>query len=449
MPELFCTEALYSVGRKSVTESSLEIRSFLQDDGTIHYGALMRYWRKHVMQWKSAQILADVYNELLSDEEPLTVRAIQRMEQQNKVPMDQKRRRLLATILHLPPAYFGLTSLAPYTLPANDIPAIPIQGGSVDSAEYQAKLQDYWIGWTKYATQEVLVDLLTRVHTLQEALLYGGTVQRETIALLLCQYLVLYGNIRRDQGYSDSAISYLDKAIAIAGEKGYSELGAKAYYLKGYAQFDKWGIQPDRMRGHTQLQCAIDSFQSALSLIKENKKAFNGPLNSAIVAELGLVNAYCAQSAKDQTMALNTIDAASTIMQKKDFHRDTQFMYVDDEWYHIDKAEAYVALHWGREAVHQLENIDRSNPQTRRRYVYTDIVEADAYLSRGQIEMAVACAENALDLLDDIQSFIFVTRISNMYNELRRDERYMRSPDVARLGGKLLKVQHAYLFDKQ
>src|SRR5690242_11203066 len=130
----------------------------------------MRYWRKHVMQWKSAQILADVYNEILSDEEPLTVRAIQRMEQQNKVPIDQKRRRLLATILHLPPAYFGLTSLAPYTLPANDVPTIPIQNGSVDSAEYQAKLQDYWIGWTKYDTQEVLVDLLMRVYTLQDAL---------------------------------------------------------------------------------------------------------------------------------------------------------------------------------------------------------------------------------------------------------------------------------------
>ncbi|GER88948.1 hypothetical protein KDW_31100 [Dictyobacter vulcani] len=427
---------------------SNETKQFMLDDGTVDYGSLMRYWRKHVMQWKSAQILADVYNEILIDEEPLTVRAIQRMEQHNRVPMDEKRRRLLATILNIPPAYFGLTHLTPYSLPISEISLSTLLNAPIDINEYTARLQDLWIHWTDYVVADVLVDVLTRIHSLQETLIYGTSRQRNFIALLLCQYLILYGNMRRDQGYSDSAITFLDKAIKLANEREYQELGAKAFYLKGYAHFDKWGIQDDKLKDRKQLQLATNSFQSALMLARKSQKkeAFNGPLNSAIVAELGLVGAYSAQSEKDKTKALNTIDEASTIIQQPNFHRDKQFMYINDEWYHIDKAEAYVALQWGYEAIHQLDNVERSNPQTRRRYVYTDIVEADAYLTKGQIEMSVASAENALDFLEDIQSFLFVTRVSNIYNTLRQDKTYATSPDVARLGGKLLKVQHAYLF---
>lgn len=418
------------------------------DDGTVDYGSLMRYWCKHVMQWKSAQVLADVYNEVLDENESLTVRAIQRMEQYNKVSMDEKRRRLLATILNIPPVYFGLVNLAPYSLPTIETKVSTLLNEPIDTGEYTARLDDLWMCWSNYCVADVLVDILTRIQSLQEALIYGDSRQGELITLLLCQYLVLYGNIRRDQGYSDSAISFLDKAIKLANEREYPELGAKARYLKGYAHFDKWGIQEDRLKDRKQLQLAITSFQSALDLVKksQNKREFNGPLKSAIVAELGLVQAYSAQFTKDKTRALNTIDEASTIIQQNNFHRDKRFMHINDEWYHIDKAEAYVALQWGHEAINQLDNVDRSNPQTRRRYVYTDIVEADAYLTKGQIEMSVASAENALNFLEDIQSFLFVTRVSNIYNTLRQDKKYANSPDVARLGGKLLKVQHSYLF---
>jgi hypothetical protein len=406
----------------------------------------MRYWRKHIMQWKNAQILADIYNEVLGEEESLTIRAIQRMEKHDKVPMDHKRRLLLATILNIPPAYFGLTNLTPYTLPADMVQGVLQPDKVIDIAGYRAQLSEYWIKWTTYNVQDVLTDILTRIYTLQETILYGKQSQRESIIFLLCQYLVLYGNIRRDQGYSDIAITYLDKAITLANEKGYSELAAKASYFKGYAQFDKWGIQFDRETNRLNLQLAANSFQAAWHFVEVERKAFNGPLRSAIIAEKGLVEAYQAQSASEKTIALKTIDQASTVLQRKDYQRDKHFVYVNDEWYHIDKAEGYVALGWGQSAIHELDAVDRSNPLTRRRYIYTDIVEADAYLAEDHLDMAIACAENALDLLAGQQLFIFITRIANIYRRLLADEKYMRSPDVARLGGKLLKVQHAALF---
>ncbi|GLV54371.1 hypothetical protein KDH_12190 [Dictyobacter sp. S3.2.2.5] len=284
---------------------------------------------------------------------------------------------------------------------------------------------------------------------LQDQLLYGKMHTHADVALLLCQYPVLYGNIRRDQGYSDTAITFLDKAIALANERGYTELGAKAYYLKkGYAEFDKWGIQPDCLEDCANLYRAQTSFQAALSLAKgsQNKNGFHGPLWSAVLAEAGLVHAYTAQSGTEKKQALQTIDDASSCIGRSDFQRDWQFMNVNAEWYHIDKAEAYVAVQWGKEALREIHHVDRSDVQKRRRYVYTDIVEADAYLAQGQIEMCVACAGNALSLLDDIQSFVFITRIANIHTALIHDYRYENSPDVARLGAELLKVQHFYLF---
>ncbi|WP_201360311.1 hypothetical protein [Dictyobacter formicarum] len=168
---------------------------------------------------------------------------------------------------------------------------------------------------------------------------------------------------------------------------------------------------------------AQTSFQAALSLAKEsqNKNGFHGPFLSAVLAESGLVHAYADQTSMEKKQALQTMDDASSCIGRPDFQRDWQFMNVNAEWYHIDKAEAYVAVEWGKEALREIHHVDRSDVQKRRRYVYTDIVEADAYLAQDQVEMCVACAENALSLLEDIQSFVFITRIANIHTALIHD----------------------------
>ncbi|GCE15751.1 hypothetical protein [Tengunoibacter tsumagoiensis] len=428
--------------------ASFELDQFLLEDGNINYGQVMRYWRKQVLHWKNAQTLADVYNEVASEDDPVTGRTIQRMEQQNNVPIDPKRRWLLATILNIPPAYLGLSALRPETFSDPEMRMTSLTQEKIDSSAYSDRLLQLWKHWSAYPAREILEELLMKISLLQEQVLYGNQQQRNQFSFLLCHYLVLYGNIRRDQGYSESAISFLQKALSLAQEKGYAELGAKAAYLKGYAEFDLWGLQSNRSEQRSYLQAARSSFQLALHLVDEahKKKALNKPLQSAIIAELGLVQAYFAQSATEKTQALQTIDKTATIISSADFQRDPTFLHINDEWYHIDKAEAYVALHCGQDAVHELMNVDRSNPHTRRRYIYTDIVEADAYLLNNQLEMAISCAEQALELIVETPSFIFITRLANMYHSLRATSSYARSPDLARLGGKLLKIQHADLF---
>ncbi|SRR5579883_86760 len=364
--------------------------------------------------------------------------------------MDKLRRQLLNHMLGIVGSTFSLSrsALTPFSLSQGTHPAAPSPMSLMDSEEYRQRLHFFWARWSACDSEQALVEILTRIATLQETLIYGSTGQREQVGLLLCQYLILYGNIRRDQGYSDSAIAYFDKAVKLALEKHYDGLAAKALYLKGYAQFDIWGIQADRIQERTNLMQASLSFQTALQWAHESQKhaGTNGPLMSAIAAELGLVQAYCAQTAEEKTCALRMIDQAGSMIQSHDFYRDPLFLHVNDEWYHIDKAEAYIALQWEKNAIAELENIDRSNSQKRRRYVYADIVEADAHLTEGQVEMSVACAENALELLTDMESSLFVKRIANIYQALKQDEKCKKCPDVARLGGKLLKIQHPYLF---
>ena len=109
-----------------------------QKQGQPNYGLLLRYFRKR-MGWKVWE-LALYYSAALRAEgleeeeiEPLTVQRIYAMENQNKVPRDQKRRWILATLLDIPPFLFGLEAL----------PATPslFAWKSVDMVEYRAKLE--------------------------------------------------------------------------------------------------------------------------------------------------------------------------------------------------------------------------------------------------------------------------------------------------------------------
>jgi hypothetical protein len=81
-----------------------------------------------------------------------------------------------------------------------------------------------------------------------------------------------------------------------------------------------------------------------------------------------------------------------------------------------------------------------------RRYLTTTIVEAEAYISKGQIEVGAEYAIDALKVAEKVSFKLHPTRINYLYNSLRQHEKYKRSSDVARLGVELLKVQKPELF---
>src|SRR5579883_3271943 len=86
-----------------------------QEDGWPHAGEVIREYRR--LRNMSAETLAKRYGEALTRrfgsgaEAKITARWILKMEQKNQIPTDIVRRRILTTILDIPPFLLGLASL--------------------------------------------------------------------------------------------------------------------------------------------------------------------------------------------------------------------------------------------------------------------------------------------------------------------------------------------------
>jgi hypothetical protein len=423
----------------------LDLHEFMTGTGEVREGELIRYWRKEVLQWHNTQALVDIYNEVMeSGTSPVSVRWWQRMEKENRVPVDKKRRWVISTLLNLPPAYLGLTALSPlFPRQERRSLVIPTTGtATLDLIEYDENLRRFWNLYYSYEDTTAIGNILARIDTLQDAFLYGSNRGREQTGALLCNYLILFGNIRRYQGCA-SALNYLNKAVALARGQGYHELSAKALYLRGYTYLDRWILL--RKTNRTDLDHALNDFRAAHHLV-DTYKLGESSLESAICAEWGYALAHTAQDQRDRKSALDTIEKAGRIVNANGYQRDWYFFNVNTDWYLIDKADTLLALNWPKSALSELNNVTRGNARKRRRYLTKDLIEARAYINSGKIEVGVAYAEDSLETAQEVNSCEHLTTIVNIYEELRENRLYRTSPDVARLGVKLLKVRQPALF---
>ncbi len=425
---------------------TIDVSRFLGEDGTLNEGNLLRFWRKEVMQWTNAQTLADLYNECMEEDEEISVRWIQRMEKKQILPYDEKRRWILATLLNIPPAYLGLKSIESSSSTSTEIKLLlPMHAATpVDISAYENKLREVW-----RAPYTILDEVLARIYVLQDALLHGQKEQRADVAHLLCEYHIAASNMQRAQGYFSSAISYLDKAVTLAQEKEYHALEVKALYMRGYSYFERWRITPNREEVRIDLLRAMKDAYAAMTLACAKQEKGVPPISLALkgaaLDQWGWMLAYDAHDKRDRHAALDSIDSAAAIVNAKSFQQDPNFLQINADWLTLSKAQAYVAFGWSRSALAELSSV-QGDPRVMRRYLTAHIVEAEAYVGKGSAEMGAAYAENALAVASDVRSNVHIARIKNLYDALRRHEKYKKSTDVARLGVKLLQVQHPELF---
>jgi tetratricopeptide (TPR) repeat protein len=424
----------------------------MREDGTINYGKVIRFWRKKVLGWKHADLVVALYNEALQEahEPGISSRWWQRMEQLNTVPVDEKRRRIIQTLLNIPAAYLGLVALAELA-PFLDETKQTVQKKAfpADLREYETRLPRLWRS-SDTRKPETLAEVSARIMALQDALLYGSEQQRPQTAWLLCHYLCVCGNVYRYQGYFSDALSFLNKALAVAREKRYEELYAKALYLRGFTHFNRW-TNWQRKDNRSDLAAAINDFDAAQQMVNEaagKKCLFSPSLISAIFADGGRAHSYQVQDKQDRLNALRGIDRAGSIVSASGFQCSDWFLRVDVDWYHIDKAEAFLASGWPGSALDELENVYQGDLQARQRYLYTGLLEAEAYIVKGWGEIGVAHLEEVLVSLSETTSRRHLSHIVNIHQDLLQNETYNRSPAVARLGVKVLKAQHPQLFSK-
>lgn len=417
-----------------------DLNNFLTASGEVNEGQLLRYWRREIIKWESTQTIVNLFNEAVGVDKQITRRWWQRMEQNNKVPVDRKRRLIIRTLVNIPPAYIGLTSAGPSlsSLPAPPM-ALPARVGLIDVHEYNANLKTWWS--SPYIRNE---NLPGYIFQLQEALLYGAQQPKEQIARLLCEYLIIAGNIERACGLYDAALPYLDRAVNLARERDFSDLEAKAFYMRSYVFFERWRIRPDRQHNRADILQSITDGGQAVNTLK-GKVPVTEPSGTSLLAAIhNLYGETVAMGDKNIKLALHHLNKADDFLPT--LSRDPFFFDINRDWCQIGKAQAFISLNWPKTALSELAGLRNKNPQKQRRYITSQIAEAEAYIDSGKTDIGLAYATDALQIASKIGAHGHITRLSGFYEILRQNDKHSRNPDVVRLGLQILKVQHPMLF---
>src|SRR2546421_1393804 len=146
----------------------------VQKDGWPNAGEVIRHYRKKLPM--SAEELARRYGEAIGEQ--ITARWILKMEQQNKIPTDLTRRRVLMKILDIPPILLGLSSLAQviYTptieTKIHTAPTTLKHVSTIEIAKYEQHTRAYWL--LSYTGEELLGELIASITVVEQVERHSG-----------------------------------------------------------------------------------------------------------------------------------------------------------------------------------------------------------------------------------------------------------------------------------
>jgi hypothetical protein len=417
-----------------------------QKQGQPNYGALLRYFRQR-RGWQVWE-LALYYRVALRaeglEEEELEAVSAQRvyaMENQNKVPKDEKRRWILATLLDIPPALFGLESASPQRALFLWKP--------VDVVEYRAALVQYCAAFRRGDIQGLLGDIKRRISTLHREAPFANPLDKQETFTLLCGYYILAGDIAKDQMRLAEAIVLQSRAITIAEENSLYDLWAYALRQRGSGYLDR-GYITAGLKGFAAAQADFAAATRDMQAAQHLEATISPHRQATIALAAGTTEACIARERQELLRALKVIDQA-TCQINTPADEQSITMKLDQERYHLTRALAYLASPFQMarapaSARAELEAATRATEPTHKvRQTCAATLLAKSYLVEGRYAMATARAEDALDLVKDTGSRIYLAYVEALYRGLRTSP-HGKSAEVAALGIALLRVQQPELF---
>lgn len=350
----------------------------------------------------------------------ITDKAVRDMENKD-ISLDSiTRRRILSSMLKIPPAFLGLASLEAL------VPALSstrlTEYLQPDMQSYALALPSYWEKHLNTTAKGDVAELLLKIGALHDAILYAEGQDKDTMLELLCRYHILVAFITDDHPRFHVALLHLDRAVLLARSLQKKELYAVSLYRRGNALF---------IKGDTTE--AIKDYRLSLEYVASEQ------LKGALLLKLGQAQAKAAQTREEFTQALKILDKGGKIAQKGSFEGDEHFLRLKVDRYHLDKASSLIhspqpSLRFPDEALNELTWA--AGPDVTCRSAYNTILQARAYIEKGLYPIASTLAEEALPTVKAIQSGVNLARINFIYVQLRGSS-YGNSPDVARLGMKL------------
>lgn len=443
----------------ALTEGDLERILAAGKHGRPNYGFIL-YVHRLRRGWTGA-ILAFLYSEALGNEF-ITANWIYIMEKQNKVPIDEGRRWILARLLDIPPKLFGLVPLAGGVAELQE----EIVRGSrrektVDVVEYRAALEKYCTQSMAGTHREAVVDVQRRIRNLEHTIHFTYSPEKEQMIRLLCEYLIFQAIEAQRKVRFSEAIAIFSDVIVVAETHKLYDIWAHALRQRGVAYVDHGELIAglvDFAAVKRNFEMAAANFDAAIKL-----KTYLSPVRYGLVLNAA-GHGYIHVAKDDQQMkeALKLLDESAKAIGK-DGDQSTISAKLDEERYHLTRGEALLTPHNPtlRDPVQARKELEMaaalSNPFYKARHISHHVRQAEAYFLEGQFPksrlcypdeqftMAAANAEIVLNLLKATPSNVDLVRMDNLYRRLKESS-YGESQDVALLGAKIMQLKHPEIF---
>jgi tetratricopeptide (TPR) repeat protein len=419
-------------------------------NGEPDYGAILRYHR-HRAGW-TGERLAYLYSEALDEEEPVSRFWVYRMEDQNKVPVDEKRRWILARLLDIPPALFGLPILAE-GLPVSWFNMFdPLSEEKVDLVEYRATLEDYrhsWFAGENLSYLQTIRDFSRRIHVLEQRSHGERGVRKKEMLRLLCEYYLLMASAANEMQDFQKSIHLCSWIITLAEMYTFYDIWAYALRQRGHA----YASRGELTAALTDFTAAREDFEAAVAdfdAIKKIEAHLSGQRKGTIWIFSSLCYAHVAQDQASLSHALKLIDRGERLMGED--HDDFAFSLQFDEGRILrTRGMALInspikALRAPTKALADFEQaMQFTAPTAKRSLLANALRQAEAYFHAEKYEMAVAYGQQALELVQGTDVLQDLKRLDNLYRRLRHSP-FGQDGDVIEFGMELLRVQKPDLF---
>jgi hypothetical protein len=400
-----------------------------------NYGHVIMECRES-LGW-SREFLAELYGHMLRERQ-VTTKAIEKMEKYNDVPRNPLRRVILAGLLGLAPAALGLHT-PEQTLETLITPHV--KKGPINVVEYRSTLQTYQssIVGSGYgdSTWKIIDDCIGRIYALHDKVLYVGKEQRSSLFELLCGFHLTVAEVAQEHRYYNDATAYFNRALILAKMSQQPQIQATILRRRGVYFLDK--------RDNNK---ANGDFQQALTLERLPLQ-----LKGLLMTGNATSQSRIAQYKLDITGALDDMDDATTL-QGQTIEDETYLRKFDEERWHLDRAAVLMGsplkkCRFPDEAIKELSYVCTTPNETRRfayRQIYSNILQAYAYIDKGEFSFSTKLAQDALGIMGEIGSYAHTPDIVNIYEVLKGTNGYGNSKAVAELGVDLLKTQYPDLF---
>lgn len=358
--------------------------------------------------------------------------SVRYMETRNTGLDSIERRRVLASLLKIPPALLGLSSLE--DLPENFDKYIQAptnvqnsHGKNVGNVQlYRDAFTVYSLQHNTYTAQDALLDIEQWITRIQADLSGVQSQQQAELSSILWNFHALSAKIYgEDLCQWKPAFEHLNASLEIATALNNCDLQASSLYRSGAVYVAR-----------KNLALAKSSIDGALSYMKKAQDHIKG----AVCVDAALIYASTSTDMGGVTYAHRLLDQAELYISKP---VNDGVMNFSVGKYHLIKARTLIALNRPGKALECLEDAQSDiTPNERRRLAFLDIMWAECYtkMKRAEYDKAVNLLMEALITSKAIKSTFNITHISRLY-KIVSESAYGNSPEIADLGMQLGKLQ--------